>query len=148
MSFSAFFVCAIMSSGIQKPATANWQRVVELEPGRRISVQLEGAQSIAAVMVSADDLTLAVQRADNHQRERYFRADVIEVATIPNGKARNAAIGVSIIGAASIFIGGLGKNPEAGPSGGYWIGMPMLVGGLVALHEQPKDPVVIYRRPK
>jgi hypothetical protein len=99
-------------------------------------------------MVSADDTNLTVQRLDTNRHEQYFRPDVIEVATIPNGKARNAAIGVSIIGAASIFIGGLGKSPEAGPSGGYWVGMPMLVGGLVALHQQPKEPVVIYRCPK
>lgn len=98
-------------------------------------------------MVSADDATLTVERLDNHQHEQYFREDVVEVSTIPNRKARNAAIGVGIIGAAAIFIGGLGKSPEAGPSRGYWLGMPMLVGGLVALRQQPENPVVIYRRP-
>lgn len=147
MSFSNFLVCVLLSSSIQKPAPANWQRVIELEPGRRISVQVERARSIAAVMVSADDTTLAVQRADNNQREQYFRADVIEVATIPSRRARNAAIGVSLVGVATILIDGLGKNPEAGPGRGYWIGLPMFVGGLVALHQQPKNPVVIYRRP-
>lgn len=146
MSFSTFFVCVILSSGIQKPAPENWQRVIEIEPGRRISIQLAGAQPVSVVMVSADDSILTVQRIDNNQREQYSKSDIIEVATLPNRTARHSAIGVTIIGVSIMVIDGLGKNPESGPGRGYWIGLPVLVGGLVALHQQPKNPVVIYRR--
>jgi hypothetical protein len=103
--------------------------------------------TILALMESADDTTLSVQRVDNNQHEKYLRSDVFEISTVPNSKARNAAIAVGIIGFSSIIIGGLGKNPEAGPSRGYWIGLPLLVGGLVGVHNEPKQPVVIYRRP-
>jgi hypothetical protein len=78
---------------------------------------------------------------------QFDRTAVVEITV--DGRTvrdrRGRALGWAGLGA--MVIGGLAKDPEGGPSVGWFVGMPLLIAGLSQMHGESAREGVIYRRP-
>jgi len=131
-------------------SSSSWSSVLSLKISQRITVAMDGRSSFDAVFQNADDSSLTViAYGGTGVPERLPRAAIQRITTMTPNPQRKRAAGFVVAGFAAMIIGAAAKSPEAGPSAGFWIGLPLIGIGAYGWDQTNKHPMLttIYQRP-
>jgi hypothetical protein len=108
-------------------SSSSWSSVLSLKSSQRITVAMDGRSNFDAVFQNADDSSLTViAYGGTGVPERLPRAAIQRITTMTPNPQRKRAAGFVVAGFAAMIIGAAAKSPEAGPSAGFWIGLPLI----------------------
>jgi hypothetical protein len=145
--------CIVLSTGpwctAQGATSQSWSDVLALRASQRITIAVDGRSSFDAVVQGADDSSVTViAYGGTGAPERLPRAAIQRITTLTPNPQRKRAGWFVAAGLGALTIGAALKNPEGGPSAGFWIGLPLLGIGTFGWNQANQHPVVvtIYRR--
>ena len=126
-----------------------WANVFALHRNQKIVLSTDRQPTFDALFQESDDASITVIKyRGNGNPERIPRAIVQEILTNAPNPLRKRGAALAAVGIAAMIIGAAAKDPEAGPSAGFVIGLPLaLIGGATYDHANKRPIVVtIYRR--